>query len=132
MILVDTSVMIDFLKGKDSEQTNKLVNIIQGELPFGINPFIYQEILQGVSGENDYKLLKKYLDTQRFYYLQNGNESYANAALMYFKCRKEGITIRNSIDVIIALTAIENSLFLLHNDNDFYNIQKVFSKLIFY
>jgi predicted nucleic acid-binding protein len=80
----------------------------------------------------DFLLLKSYLDSQGFYNLKNGMESFATAARIYFDCRKKGKTIRSSIDVLIALTAIENSLYLLHNDKDFVNIQSVIPDLIFY
>ena len=132
MVLVDSSVVIDFLKNAENAQTIKLDNLINKNIPFGINPNIYQEVLQGVATEKEFKLVKEYLDSQRFYYLKHGNESYATAAMMYFKCRKKGVTVSSTIDLIIALTAIENSLFLLHNDNDYNKIQSVFPDLIFY
>lgn len=51
------------------------------------------------------------------------------AAKLYFKCRKKGITIRSTIDLLIAQTAIENDLYLLHDDNDFTLIAKVDQRL---
>jgi predicted nucleic acid-binding protein len=52
----------------------------------------------------------------------NGNKSYQAAALISIKCRAKGLTIRSTIDLLIAQTAIENNLFLLHNDRDFTRI----------
>jgi predicted nucleic acid-binding protein len=48
---------------------------------------------------------------------------------MYINCRKKGFTIRSTLDLIIAEIAIENNLYLLHNDNDFTNISKVYENL---
>lgn len=123
--------MIDYLKGKENPATLKFQYILENNIPFGINPFIYQEVLQGVKTEKDFDKLKKYLDTQRFYYLKDGRESYASAAKIYFKCRKKGITINSTIDCLIAQTAIEHNLYLLHNDSDFENIAKVVNLKIF-
>jgi predicted nucleic acid-binding protein len=67
-----------------------------------------------------------------FYDIKYGRQSYENAAVMYKKCIKSGITIRSTIDLIIAETAIENHLLLLHNDNDFKNIAKIIKDLKLY
>lgn len=125
MILVDTSVLIDFLKGRHNEAINKFEYVSTMNIPWGINVFVYQELLQGVSSEKDYALLKEYLNTQIFYSLKKDKESFADAAEIYLKCRKKGYTIKSTIDCLIAQTAIENDLFLLHNDIDFTYISKV-------
>lgn len=125
MVLVDTSVMIDYLRGNEDDTILTLQHVIDNNIPFGINSFIYQEVLQGVATEKDFIKVKKYLDTQRFYELKDKRESCASAAKIYFRCRKKGITINSTIDCLIAQTAIENNLYLLHNDSDFDNIAKV-------
>jgi len=127
MILVDTSVLIDYLKEIDNNGTEKFKEILEKRLPFGINHFIYQELLQGCKSEKDYRLLKKYLDGQKFYDFKWGRESYAKAARNYMKLRKKGITIRSTIDCLIAQTAIENDLYLLHNDADFTRMTELLS-----
>lgn len=125
MVLVDTSVLIDYLKGKDNMPAEKFQSILDSGIPYGINSFIYQELLQGVKTEQEFHRLKEYLDTQRFYKLQGEQGSFAEAALIYLKCRKKGITISGTIDCLIAQTAIENNLLLLHNDSDFEKIARV-------
>ena len=132
MILVDTSVLIDFFKNKATESVLSLQYIIAMNIPFGISLTIYQELLQGVATEKQYLDLKRYLDTQRFYYLLRDKESYADAARIYFRCRKEGVTISSTIDCLIAQTAIENNLELLHNDADYDKIGKIVQKLKIY
>jgi len=109
-----------------------LDEIIDKDIVFGICNHIYQEILQGVKTEKEYFQLKEYLDVLPFYDLHNGRKSYENAALLYIRCRKAGITIRSTIDLIIAQTAIENQLLLLHNDNDFINLSRIIPELKLY
>jgi predicted nucleic acid-binding protein len=119
VILVDTSVLIDFLQGARSRGAESFERILEMGIPFGINEFIYLETLQGCRSEKDYKKLKDYLDTQVFYGFKRGRESYAAAAKMYLDLRRKGVTIGGSIDCLIALTAMENDLYLLHGDSDF-------------
>ncbi|MBI3354237.1 MAG: PIN domain nuclease [Nitrospirae bacterium] len=131
MILADTSVLIDYFKGIQNTATNKLQFIFDAGIPFGINLFIYQELLQGVKTEKEFAELKAYLETQIFYELKNKKESFAKAADIYFRCRKKGYQVGSTIDCLIAQTAIENNLLLLHNDEDFEKISKV-TRLRFY
>jgi predicted nucleic acid-binding protein len=126
MILVDTSILIDYFKGTENNGVEKFHFIQENGIPFGINNHIYLEVLQGSKTEKDFRILKKYLDTQIFYELKNDRESYAEAAKMYFKLRQKGITVKSTIDCLIARVAIENGLFLLHNDTDFARISKHF------
>ena len=132
MILVDTSVLIDFLKNIENPATDKLDEIIDLNIPFGITSHIYQELLQGTSSRKDYTSLKKYLDTFTFFFPLDRKESYAEAANIYFQCRKKGITVRSSTDCLIVQIAIEHSLKLLHNDKDFENIKQAVSRLEIY
>ncbi|MCL5674570.1 MAG: PIN domain nuclease [Candidatus Omnitrophica bacterium] len=125
MILVDTSVLISYFRGIKNEGTDKFQYVLDSNILFGINFFIYQEILQGVKTEKEFRIVKSYLDTQKFYNLLAGKESFAKAALIFYKCREKGITVGSTIDCLIAITAIENNLFLLHTDKDFEKIQKV-------
>ena len=125
MVLVDTSVIIDYLRGAANEPVSRFQYILDNNIPFGINSFIYQEVLQGVKSDRDFLNVKKYLDTQRFYDLKDKRDSYAAAARIYYDCRKKGITINSTIDCLIVQTALENELFLLHNDSDFNRISRV-------
>jgi predicted nucleic acid-binding protein len=119
MILVDTSVLIHFFKGVEGESSRKFRSVLERRIPFGINSLIFQEVLQGAGSEKEYLTLKKYLETQRFYHLKDPIGSFAGAAKIYLDCRKKGITIRSTIDCLIAQTALENDLLLLHEESDF-------------
>jgi predicted nucleic acid-binding protein len=132
LILVDTSVLIDYLKGNCNDKTDKLDFIIDRGIEFGINNLIYQEILQGAATSKEFNILNDYLSSLKFYYLKLGLKSYENAAKYYFECRKKGITVRSTIDMLIVETALENDLYLLHNDRDFDNVTKVITGLKIY
>jgi predicted nucleic acid-binding protein len=131
MILVDTSVLIDFFKGRNNMYVAALDRVLENGIPFGINDFIYQELLQGARTIEEFQKLKEYLETIPFFYLQ-GKESFEKAALLNITCRKAGITIRSTIDLLIIETAMENDLFLLHNDNDFFHIAEIMPELKIY
>ncbi|MDD4238632.1 MAG: PIN domain nuclease [Desulfotomaculaceae bacterium] len=119
MILVDTSVLIDFLKGKTDAKTLLFEEVLTRDIPFGLSPYTFQEVLQGARNEKEYKRLHDYLSTQTIYFLPEEKSTYEKAARLYFDLRRKGITPRSTIDILIALTAIENKLMLLHNDRDF-------------
>ncbi len=131
MVLVDTSVLIDFFKQEDSPGVRKFKQLLSLSIPFGICAQIFQELLQGARSENDFNKLKSYLESQLFYAPKDPIESYAQAARIYFSCRKAGITIRSSMDCLIAQLAIENELQLLHNDKDFTLMQQVVPLRVF-
>lgn len=119
MILVDTSVLIDFFKGADNDPCRKFRHVLKNRIPFGITSQIFQEVLQGARSLTEYGTLERYLASQRFFHPKGPVASYAKAAKIYFDCRKKGITIRSTIDCLIAQIALEQELSLLHNDTDF-------------
>lgn len=119
MILVDTSVLIGYLKGHNDEKTKLFDKILSGEIPFGLSPYTYQEVLQGAKNEVEYERLRDYLSTQIFYYLPEKITTYEKAAKLCFDLRRKGVTPRSTMDILIALTAMEYKLMFLHNDRDF-------------
>ncbi|HIP28108.1 MAG TPA: PIN domain nuclease [Sulfurovum sp.] len=123
MYLVDTSVLIDFLKGVETPKSRKFEEILMHQIPFGISAFTYQEVLQGAKNTKEYDKLNTYLSTQKIVYPTQ--ESYEKAAKLFFTCRKSGITIRSTIDTLIATTAVEHNLILLHSDRNFDNMAGV-------
>ena len=90
---------------------------------------MYQEVLQGAKDEKEFNQLRDFLNTMDFYDLCYGKKSYEDAARLYLKCRKAGVTPRSTIDLIIAQIAIDNHLLLLHYDNDFVRISQVIPDL---
>ncbi|GBU20803.1 hypothetical protein R80B4_00688 [Fibrobacteres bacterium R8-0-B4] len=132
MVLVDTSVFIGYFRNTPGAQYGKMKHLVDNGLPFGICNHIYQELLQGALNKNEFETLKTYLGALPFFDLKLGKLSYENAARLFFDCRKKGITVRNSIDLIIAEIAIENDLYLLHDDKDYIGISQVNKALKFY
>lgn len=132
MVLVDTSVLVNFFKGINNEKEIIFENILEKGILFGINNLIYTELLQGAKNNEEFDLLDLYLSSQRFYDLRNGKGSYRKAASIFRKCRGKGVTVRSTIDLLIAQTAIDNDLYLLHDDKDFTNIANIENKLKIY
>lgn len=132
MFLIDTSIWVDYLRQKNNPTTKYFTELLDEEAPFGITGIVYQELLQGAASKSDFDSLADYLSTQRFYHLQDNIISYQSAAKIYFDCRRKGITIRSTLDCLIAQIAIENDLILLHNDEDYNRIATVATKLKFY
>ncbi|MCL2577326.1 MAG: PIN domain-containing protein [Defluviitaleaceae bacterium] len=119
MVLVDTSVLIDYIKDIVNEKTVLLDTILERKVPFGISIYTFQEVLQGAKSEKEFLTLKTYLSTQTLYSLPQNTKTYEEAARMYFDLRRRGITPRSTIDILITLTAVKYNLLLLHNDKDF-------------
>ena len=128
-MLVDTSVWIDFLRGRDSEPVLRLKRALMIGAPVGLTGLIYQEILQGAETAADYETYRTYFGSQTFYHPRDPVESHAEAARLYFLCRRAGITLRSTIDCLIAQVAIEHAVPLLHKDRDFTRLSEVLSDL---
>jgi predicted nucleic acid-binding protein len=127
--LVDTSVWVDYIRGTGSPAGRFLDELLAIPSSTGINDQIYLEILQGARDEAAFKKFQRYFSTQRFYEFSNSRRSYEAAAALYFNARKKGITIRSSIDCLIAQCAFEHGLVLLHQDYDFIKLAQVIPKL---
>jgi len=125
MILVDTSVLVDFLRGSETSEAQKSAEIQDQRLPFGISELVYQEVLMGARNESEWRTLDDYLATQRFYALTQGHQSYREAAHLYDDCRRRGLTIRSTGDCIIAQIAIEHRLSLLAKDRAYRAITRL-------
>lgn len=129
MFLIDTSVWIDYLRGTETEAVGKLDAIQAKGHPFGITSLICQEILQGTDSEISFTRFERYLRTQVFYHPLDPVASYLEAARLYARCRRAGVTIRSTIDCLIAQVAIEHGLLLLHDDRDFDYMARVIPDL---
>ncbi len=132
MYLVDTSVWVNYLRGQHTQASEHFIQLLDEKYSFGISPIIYQEILQGAATQKDFNKLNEYLSTQRFFYPADPLQFHHHAAHILFACRTKGITVRSTIDCLVAQTAIEHELVLLHDDKDFEHIQQVFPKLKIY
>lgn len=125
MYLVDTSVWVDYINGTDVPAVEFLDALLLTPMTVGITDHIYMEILQGARDEAGFKKLQRYFSTQQFYRFEEPQISFEAAAFMFFQCRRQGVTVRSSIDCLIAQCALENELILLHHDKDFMRLAKV-------
>lgn len=117
MILVDTSVWIDYFNGVQSKHTDALDScIVEGVVAIG--DLIFLEILQGIRDDRDYRKIKKTLLTLDQYEMF-GKKMVEKCADNYRALRKKGITIRKTADVIIATFCIKQKMPLLFLDRDF-------------
>lgn len=117
MILVDTSVWIDYFNGRDNRATECLDNcLIEGTVAIG--DLIYLEILQGFRADRDYRTAKTRLEELTIYEMF-GLDAVERCAKNYRMLRKKGITVRKTADVIIASFCIQNKMPLLFLDRDF-------------
>ncbi|BFN37257.1 PIN domain-containing protein [Fidelibacter multiformis] len=132
MILVDTSVLIDYLKGTENTKTGLFDEILDKSIPWGISALTYVELLQGAKSEREFKYLKEYLISIPLYHLNQDHDSMEKAARFYFRARKAGLTIRSTIDILIAQTAIDHDLYLLHNNSDYDMLASVIHELKIY
>lgn len=129
MYLIDTSVWLDYFRQRSNPVVAKFEAILEERLPYGITGVIYQEILQGADSQEDFSNLQTYLETQRFFHPLDPILTYRHAADLYFLCRRRGLTVRSTIDCLIAQIAIEHRLRLLHHDRDFTHIATVVKTL---
>jgi predicted nucleic acid-binding protein len=122
MIFVDSSVLIDYFNGKNNWQVEKLDELLGKEIVI-IGDYVLVEVLQGFRNDKDYETAKNILNAFPCYNIC-GEEIAIKSADNYRRLRKKGITIRKTIDIIISTFCIENELLLLHNDKDFFPLEK--------
>ncbi|MCP9290236.1 type II toxin-antitoxin system VapC family toxin [Gracilimonas sediminicola] len=117
MILVDTSVWIDYFNGVSTKHTDSLDRILSEQFVL-VGDIILTEILQGFDSDKEFRLAKQALDSLDCVHL--GGKSLAIKAASNFRfLRSKGITIRKTVDVLIGSWCIEHEVELLHNDKDF-------------
>jgi predicted nucleic acid-binding protein len=129
VILVDTSVWIDYLRGDSTSAVEALEGVFRDSVPFAITGVIYQEILQGADSSVSFRKLSEYFSTQRFLHPLDPIHSHAHAAELYRRCRRAGVTIRSTVDCLIAQVALEHDVILLHSDRDYVNMAGVITEL---
>ena len=120
MILVDTSVWIDYFNGIENKQTENLDRILS-EQSVLVGDIILTEILQGFDSDKEFRLAKQALNPLDCVHL--GGKSLAIKAASNFRfLRSKGVTIRKTVDMLIGSWCIEHEVELLHNDKDFDHI----------
>lgn len=123
MVLVDTSVWIDYFNGVVNWQTDRL-DWLLGAQPVALGDLILTEVLQGFDREVDFQRARSLLSALPFYEL-GGYQLCLQSVNNYHTLRRRGISVRKTIDVIIATGCVEWNLELLHNDRDFTLMEQV-------
>lgn len=117
MILVDSSVWIDYFRGTGTWQTDKLDGLL-GNQPLAVGDLILTEVLQGFASEKDFNQARKLLTSLVMVEL-GGQDIAIQAARNHRALRVLGVTVRKTIDTLIATRCIESGHTLLHADRDF-------------
>ena len=118
MILVDSSVWIDYFRGVSNAPTERLDDLLSRE-PLAIGDLILTEVLQGFSDEKAFNEARNLLTSLTVIQL-GGQEIAIQAARNFRALRSLGVTVRKTIDTIIATRCIASRYSLLHNDRDFH------------
>jgi len=122
MLIVDSTVWVDYFNGIENPQTDYLHQIVD-KTPILIGDLILAEVLQGFRNDTDFEKARRALGK----YMQVAMvdpELALQSARNYRLLRRQGITVRKTIDSLIATYCIENEHDLLHNDSDFDGYEK--------
>ncbi len=117
MTIVDSSVWVDYFNGKVTRET-ELLDQLLGRVQLGVGDLIFTEVLQGFSADADFNMAKSLLETLSFFNF-GGKPIVIKSVENYRFLRKKGVTVRKTIDVIIATACLEYDFTLLHADRDF-------------
>ncbi len=130
MVIVDTTVWIDYLRGLQNAETNYFDREV-GRQRFGLTDLILCEILQGLKGEHASNRVLREL--RRFELFESGGEELAVAAARNFRnLRRQGHTVRKTIDCLIATYCLRHGHSLLHRDRDFDPFEKILGLVVFH
>lgn len=120
MLLIDTSIWVKLFRQNNSDELKQALIKVIAERDYYLSRFTQTELLQGAKNEKEWNELNSYLKSQD--YIEPSINLWTQAARIYFELRRQGITVRNTIDCLIAASAIEHELLLLHIDRDFESI----------
>ncbi len=130
MIVVDTTVWIDFLAARGTAFDRHLTELLENDAPIALVDIVYCEILQGIRDEEAYQRTRVSLRAHPIL-RPRGLETFETAANLYRTARRRGFTVRRSVDCLIAATCLETGAEIYHNDRDFDALARV-SELTIY
>ena len=124
MIVVDTTVWIDFLEARGTPYHLHLRELIRDDAPLALTNLVYCEVLQGIVEDRAFRRTREIL---RAYPILHGRglDTFEQAAQIFRACRRRGFTVRNTVDCIIAATCLEVGAELYQNDREFETIARV-------
>lgn len=118
MIVVDTSVWIDFFRGVSSAKVAQFVALVEDDAGIALTDVILTEILQGLRSETDVRKVERRLAPFEVLHLESLDD-FRRAAALYRVARRQGVTVRRTLDCLIASVCIRDDSALLHADADF-------------
>lgn len=126
MILVDTSIWIEFFR-----KPSKIIIPAEMISSIAVCPPVIQEVLQGIKDESIFAKVKSSLLSFQIAGSNLNTDDYVQASNIYRSARRRGITIRSSVDCLIATIAVKEKLSVWHQDRDFAEIAKFTELKIF-
>ncbi len=122
MVIVDTTVWIDFFSGRSPAPVAALEKLIKAGEDICICGIILTEVLQGIRKESEFRRTRGLFNSLIFLHMEYS--TFLRSAEIYRLLRRRGMTVRKPMDCMIASVAIENDIPLLHNDKDFHPIEQ--------
>jgi predicted nucleic acid-binding protein len=129
VILVDSSVWIDFFTQRENLASAFLTNYLQEQNEVAFCDVVAMEVLQGIPSAAVARKIESALKKREYLNFESTQSGFIAAARLYARCRVSGVTPRSAMDCVIAQLAIEHQVPLLHNDRDFIHIERVEPKL---
>jgi predicted nucleic acid-binding protein len=129
VIVVDTTVWIDFLTARGTAFDRHLAELLEADAPVALVDIVYCEILQGIRDERSYHRTRRSLLAHPIV-RPRSLETFEMAANLYRAARRQGLTVRRSVDCLIAATCLEAGAELYHNDRDFDALARVSDLII--
>ena len=118
VVVVDTTVWIDFLEARGTAFDRHLTELVETDAPIALVDIVYCEVLQGIRDDDAYQRTRVSLRAHPI--LQPGGlETFETAANLYRAARRRGLTVRRSVDCLIAAICLESGAEIYHNDRDF-------------
>ena len=124
MIVVDTTIWIDFLEGRGTAFDRHLTELLENDAPIALIDIVYCEVLQSIRDDEAYHRTRVSLLAHPIL-RPRGLDTFESAANLYRTARRRGLTVRRSVDCLIAATCLEAGVEIYHNDRDFDALARV-------
>ena len=124
-MIVDTSAVIEFLRGTGSSVHLLLARSLQAADELYLPSVVLQAVLQGARNASEFVRLQSQMDNLPLFEPEDVHELHRQAALLYARCRWQGLTVRSPMDCVVAACALEADMPLLARDRDFAAIAQI-------
>jgi predicted nucleic acid-binding protein len=118
LIVVDTSVWVDVINVVETRQAARCIELLEDGAPVALTDVIFAEILQGLRTEREARRVERHLRAFPLLRLETLDD-FGLAASLYRQARRAGVTIRKTLDCLIAAPCVREGVPLLHADSDF-------------